>query len=88
MKRLFFLLISALFFTTSFSQQNKLISGPWAGNVGLRTAFIWMEVATSVKKVAVKFYNVNSEAFARNMIDKKVKYFDNTFSINTQLFLR
>jgi alkaline phosphatase D len=39
-----------------FAQQNKLISGPWAGNVGLRTATIWVEVAPLVKKVSVKYF--------------------------------
>ena len=35
---------------------NKLISGPWAGNVELRNAMIWLEVSPAVKKIAVKYY--------------------------------
>ena len=38
------------------AQQTKsLISGPWAGNIELRNATIWAEVAPAVKSVAVKF---------------------------------
>jgi alkaline phosphatase D len=56
--RRFFLSISVVLFTTTiFAQQNKLVSGPWAGNVGLRTATIWAEVSPSVKKVSVKYFN-------------------------------
>lgn len=41
---------------SSNAQVNKsLVSGPWAGNVELRTATIWAEVAPNVKSVAVKF---------------------------------
>jgi len=49
---LLFLLIS----TTLFSQNKSgLLSGPWAGNIELRNATIWVEVAQSVKQIAVKF---------------------------------
>lgn len=42
---------------TVFSQnKNGVISGPWAGNVELRSATIWLEVMPRVKKVAVKYY--------------------------------
>ena len=44
----------------AFSQQNNLISGPWAGDVQMRTAIIWAEVTPNVKKVAVKYYSVNN----------------------------
>ena len=37
------------------AQKSKLVSGPWAGNVELRTAMIWIEVSTDVKKVAVEY---------------------------------
>lgn len=37
---------------------NGLVSGPWAGNIELRTAKIWLEVAPTVKKVAVQYYPV------------------------------
>ncbi len=42
-----------------FAQNNKLVSGPWAGNVQMRTAIIWAEVAADVKKVAVKYFKTN-----------------------------
>ncbi len=49
-------LIVCIFLNVNINaQQNKLISGPWAGNVGLRTATIWVEVSPSVKKVAVRY---------------------------------
>jgi alkaline phosphatase D len=35
--------------------KSKLVSGPWAGNVELRTAMIWLEVSADVKKVAVEY---------------------------------
>ena len=44
------------------AQKNKnLISGPWAGNVELRSAMVWLEVDPSVKSVSVK-YNPLSDA--------------------------
>ncbi|MFC4262512.1 alkaline phosphatase D family protein [Ferruginibacter yonginensis] len=48
------------------AQQNPLVSGPWAGNVQMRTAVIWAEVAPSVKMVAVEFVEKN------NPINKKI----------------
>ncbi|MDB5201617.1 MAG: hypothetical protein JWQ27_1026 [Ferruginibacter sp.] len=44
-----------LFCTVAVTAQNKLVSGPWAGNVELRNATIWLEVSPEVKTVAVKF---------------------------------
>ena len=58
-KSFYFLLFTFQFllFNFSFAQQSKsLISGPWAGNVELRTAMIWLEVSPSVKKVSVSYY--------------------------------
>jgi alkaline phosphatase D len=51
---IFFLLLSL-----SITAQNKqgLVSGPWAGNVELRNATIWVEVSPEVKKVEVQFYD-------------------------------
>ncbi len=52
----------------SYSQQtNKLISGPWAGNVELRTATIWMEVSPAVKKINVKYHPISNEAAVKNV---------------------
>ena len=47
----------------------SLISGPWAGNVELRAAVIWAEVAPSVKSVAVKFSSASNPGKS-----KKVAY--------------
>jgi alkaline phosphatase D len=58
-KSFYFLLFTFYFsiFNFSFAQQTKpLISGPWAGNVELRTALIWLEVSPSVKKVSLSYY--------------------------------
>jgi hypothetical protein len=47
---------------STFSQAiSKLVSGPWAGNVELRNATIWAEVAPSVKSIAVKYYPLKSK---------------------------
>ena len=55
-KIIFYFLLFTFFFNVSSAQQNNvLISGPWAGNVELRTAMIWLEVAPSVKKVSVTY---------------------------------
>jgi alkaline phosphatase D len=50
------LFIQFFFTTIIFAQQNKLISGPWACNVGLRTAVIWAQVSPIVKKVSIKYF--------------------------------
>jgi alkaline phosphatase D len=55
MKGFFFLVMCSIFGTTTTAQQSKLVSGPWAGNVGLRTATIWAEVDPTAKKVSVKY---------------------------------
>lgn len=57
MKNSIALLIIIVIAHTSFAQQNKLVSGPWAGNVGLRMATIWAEVSPGVKKVSVKYFD-------------------------------
>ncbi len=44
----------------AFAQQNKLISGPWAGDVQMRTAIIWAEVSADVKKVSVQYFKESS----------------------------
>ncbi len=42
--------------------QNKkgLVSGPWAGNVELRNATVWVEVSPLVKSVKVKYYYIKN----------------------------
>ncbi len=47
------------------AQTSGLISGPWAGNVELRTATIWVEVSAAVKKVAVRCYNLSLQENAK-----------------------
>ena len=51
-------LFSAIYFFAQ-SQNPALISGPWAGNVELRTATIWLEVNAEVKDVVVKYYDTS-----------------------------
>ncbi|MEO5647183.1 MAG: alkaline phosphatase D family protein [Chitinophagaceae bacterium] len=36
--------------------KSNLVSGPWAGNVELRNATIWLEVSPKVRSVAVKYF--------------------------------
>lgn len=51
------LLILFIFSFSLLSAQNSkgLVSGPWAGDVELRTAMIWMEVTPSVKEVTLRY---------------------------------
>jgi alkaline phosphatase D len=54
----------ALFFIPHLSEaqlSSPIVSGPWAGNVELRNATIWVEVSPLVKSVAVK-YNPTADA--------------------------
>jgi alkaline phosphatase D len=47
----------------SFAQpKNGIVSGPWAGNVELRNATIWVEVTPDVKSVAVSYMAEGSTA--------------------------
>ncbi len=60
---------------TAFSQpKNGLVSGPWAGNVELRSATVWVEVTPDVKTVAVKFTAVNADKKATGLQTGTVKY--------------
>ncbi len=52
------------------AQNNKLVSGPWAGDVQLRTAIIWAEVSADVKKVAVKYFKTNGAANSKTVLYK------------------
>jgi len=53
------------------AQQSKsLISGPWAGNIELRNATIWAEVAPSVKSVAVKFMPASDAKKTKTVVYK------------------
>jgi len=55
-----FLLICCIPFYLQAQTNKSLVSGPWAGNVELRTAMVWAEVSKNVKSVAVKYYPVNN----------------------------
>ncbi len=57
MKTFFSYCILLIIFSKAVAQQNKLVGGPWAGNVGLRMAIIWAEVSPSVKKISVKYFS-------------------------------
>ncbi len=54
------LLCLIAFFTVAngFAQTKKLKSGPWAGNVELRTSTIWMEVSPEVREVKVSYFKM------------------------------
>jgi alkaline phosphatase D len=75
-------LCSFLFFVTvitccqSIMAQNKnsIVSGPWAGNVELRNATIWVEVTPDVRSVAVKFAAINADKKASGIESSLVKY--------------
>ncbi len=67
---LFLLLAIAVF----AQPKNGLVSGPWAGNVELRNATIWLEVTPDVKSVAIKFAAVNADKKASGLEFGTVKY--------------
>ncbi len=56
MKKLLTLLYLLVTVATTAQNKQGLVSGPWAGNVELRNATIWVEVTPEVKNVAIKFY--------------------------------
>jgi alkaline phosphatase D len=60
-----------LFFTAgqdiSAQQKTGVISGPWAGNVEMRTATVWVEVSPTVKSVAVRFFPKSEKDKARTI---------------------
>lgn len=58
---------------TTYSQSSNLISGPWAGNVELRTASIWLEVSSAVKNVAVSYIPMNELSSKDNRTTHKYK---------------
>ena len=66
-------IILLLFSLTTYSQSPNLISGPWAGNVELRTASIWLEVSATVKNVAVSYYPINEVSPKNNHTSVKYK---------------
>jgi alkaline phosphatase D len=57
MRRTIYLIVFNLFLSVVVNAQTKtgIISGPWAGNVELRNATIWIEVEAAVKAVSVKY---------------------------------
>ena len=62
---------------------NGIVSGPWAGNVELRNATIWVEVTPDVKSVAVQFIAIAPEKNATGLQSGSVKYkgeFGNDFN--------
>lgn len=60
-KHFFYLLMIVIGLPLWITAQNKskLVSGPWAGNVELRTALIWLEVSADVKKVSVEYFETS-----------------------------
>lgn len=69
-KKSFSLLFLLVSIAVAAQNKNGLVSGPWAGNVELRTATIWVEVSPSVKKVAVIFSAVTGNTEAKTVAYK------------------
>lgn len=65
-----------LLYTGIAVAQNKygIVSGPWAGNIEIRNATIWVEVTPDVKSVTVKFTAVNAEKKISGIENGLVKY--------------
>jgi alkaline phosphatase D len=58
-------------YSNSFSQNTTgIVSGPWAGNVELRNAIIWVEVITTVKSIGVKYYPNDNLKAAKTIMYK------------------
>lgn len=55
-----------------FAQNKPLISGPWAGNVQMKTATIWAEVSPAVKKVAIQYYMKSNPSLKKNIAYKGI----------------
>jgi alkaline phosphatase D len=58
------IIVLLIFISAHCIAQNKkgLVSGPWAGNVELRNATVWVEVSPEVKNVSVKYHAENATA--------------------------
>ena len=65
-----------LFITLAATAQNKngIVSGPWAGNVELRNATIWVEVTPDVKNIAIKFTATNADKTSSGLESGTIKY--------------
>lgn len=64
-----------MYCTSAMAQiKNGVVSGPWAGNVELRNATIWVEVASDVKSVAVKFTALHADKKAAGTENGLIKY--------------
>jgi alkaline phosphatase D len=69
--RLFTLLFSVLFLAavsgTTAQTAKPLIAGPMPGNMGMRTATVWVEADASVKKLTIRYHPENNKSAARKM---------------------
>lgn len=59
------ILLLCVFWISGFSilhgQHKNLVSGPWAGNIELRNAAIWLEVSPEVQSVEIRFIKANDK---------------------------
>lgn len=61
-------LICLVIFNYSANAQSKiLVSGPWAGNIELRSATVWAEVSPLAKSVVVRYYPANMPSMAKSV---------------------
>jgi alkaline phosphatase D len=65
-----YLLLLALFTGITTIAQNKtgLLSGPMLGQVELRSAVIWLEVAPTVKKAEIRYYETGTATPPQTML--------------------
>ena len=71
-RRYILLMIAISIFSTAVGQ--GIVSGPWAGNVEMRTATIWVEVTRDVKTVAVKFRALHDDEGSTGLESGMVAY--------------
>jgi alkaline phosphatase D len=55
--KFYLIIFFTIIYNNCFAQtSNGIVSAPWAGNIQLRNATIWIEVGKAVKSVGVKYY--------------------------------
>lgn len=61
------LLLTVFSFSCAMAQQRSLVSGPWAGNIEMRTASVWAEPAPGSKKAELVYYPLSDSTITRTV---------------------
>ena len=67
-----YLLLLLILISAAGAGQNKtgLVSGPMLGQIEIRSAMIWLEVAPTVRKVEIRYYETGTAATPQSLIYK------------------